>query len=69
MKCGWTNFHEQLEGEPAVYCDNEATHNENCAVILGEPVCAEHTCRCSVPLVEIERRRQARIIPASWMAL
>ena len=54
MKCGYFNIDERIENRkaPSVTCDNEATHNQNCTFILGVPVCAEHKCRCSVPLKE-----------------
>lgn len=69
MKCGWWNLNAE-DGERAD-CDNEATYNGNCSVdsTMRTPVCADHTCRCSITFEEAARRLEAQRIPSGWMAL
>jgi len=59
MICGWYNWDPE-DDDPRLDppCPNEATHNFNCNVGRGTPVCAEHTCRCSVPLQESHTRQK-----------
>lgn len=80
MICNYYDFDIFEAGESQERCTNEATYTENCAAIIGEPVCFDHKCRCAITLVERDRRREAKrlkaeqqreaeFVPSWWMAL
>lgn len=59
MKCTHSAFDPETDVADPV-CENEATHDRNCST-GSAPVCASHTCRCSVTLEEAERRKAAKV--------
>ena len=67
MKCGYWYWDPEEGHDPE--CHNEATHNYNCNVGKGTPVCADHKCRCSITLEEAARRKERQRVPSDWLAL
>lgn len=70
MKCQWWTLDDE-DTPGAAGCENEATHNGNCNIdsSMQSPVCAEHTCRCSVTFEEAAQRKERQRVPSDWMAL